>query len=551
MVPPMPSIAKSPAWKSLTAHAKATAPLHLRELLKDGTRSAAMRVAHNGITLDFSRQNATAETTGLLLALAKEAGLSTKIAAMAAGFKINTTENRAVLHVALRASKGTAISVDGQDVVPEVLAVQKRIAAFSDAVRSGKWKGATGKALTDVVAIGIGGSYLGPEFVFEALKCDKTCAKAAAGRRLRFLANVDPIDVTRALEDLDPETTLVVVVSKTFTTAETMLNARTLRSWLVKHLGAKAVPKHMVAVSTNLPEVEKFGIDPANAFGFWDWVGGRYSVCSAVGLLPLALQYGWKPVDKFLAGARDIDQHLLTAPLEQNLPVLLGLYGVWNSSFLGRSTRALLPYCQALLKFAPHIQQVDMESNGKRVALDGSTLPFEAGEIDFGEPGTNGQHSFYQLVHQGRVVPADFIGFKRSQQAIKLAGEPVSNHDELMSNFFAQPDALACGKTAAELRAEGVPEALVPHKEFPGNRPSNVLLLEQLDPFTCGQLLALYEHRTAVQGFIWGINSFDQWGVELGKVLAKQVRTQLAAKKPDLSQFNPSTQALLTAYRKG
>ena len=550
MVPTMPSIAKSPAWKSLTAHAKATASLHLRDLLQDGKRSVAMRAAHGGIVLDFSRQNATAETTGLLLALAKEAGLSTKLAAMAAGFKINTTENRAVLHVALRAAKGTAIPVDGQDVVPEVLAVQKRIAGFSDAVRSGKWKGATGKALTDVVAIGIGGSYLGPEFVFEALKSDKACVKAAAGRRLRFLANVDPIDVTRALEDLDPETTLVVVVSKTFTTAETMLNARTLRSWLVKHLGAKAVPKHMVAVSTNLAEVEKFGIDPANAFGFWDWVGGRYSVCSAVGLLPLALQYGWKPIDKFLAGARDIDQHLLNAPLESNLPVLLGLYGVWNSTFLGRSTRALLPYCQALLKLAPHIQQVDMESNGKRVALDGSVLPFEAGEIDFGEPGTNGQHSFYQLVHQGRVVPADFIGFKKSQQPVKLAGEPVSNHDELMSNFFAQPDALACGKTAAELRAEGVPEALVPHKEFPGNRPSNVLLLDQLDPFTCGQLLALYEHRTAVQGFIWGINSFDQWGVELGKVLAKQVRTQLAAKKPDLSKFNPSTQALLALYKK-
>jgi len=294
--------------------------------------------------------------------------------------------------------------------VAEVLKVQGQIKRFAEAVRGGKWKGATGKSLTDVVAIGIGGSYLGPEFVFEALRTDPACAKAAAGRRLRFLANIDPIDVTRALDDLDPETTLVVVISKTFTTAETMLNARTLRTWLVKHLGEKAVAKQMVAVSTNLAEVAKFGIDPKNVFGFWDWVGGRYSVWSAVGLVPLALQYGWKPMERLLAGARDLDQHLLTTPLEKNLPVLLGLYGVWNSTFLGRATRALLPYCQALLKFAPHIQQVDMESNGKRVALDGSVLPFEAGEIDFGEPGTNGQHSFYQLVHQGRVVPADFIG---------------------------------------------------------------------------------------------------------------------------------------------
>ena len=550
MLPPMPSIASSSAWKSLTAHAASVQKLHLRDLLADAKRGAAMTAGHGGILLDYSRQNATAETTKLLLALAKEANLAAKLTAMAAGEKINTSENRAVLHIALRAAKGTKIVLDGQDTVAEVLKVQAQIKRFAEAVRGGTWKGATGKTLTDVVAIGIGGSYLGPEFVFEALRTDPACAKAAEGRRLRFLANIDPIDVTRALDDLDPETTLVVVISKTFTTAETMLNARTLRGWLVKHLGEKAVAKQMVAVSTNLAEVAKFGIDPKNVFGFWDWVGGRYSVWSAVGLVPLALQYGWKPMERLLAGARDLDQHLLTTPLEKNLPVLLGLYGVWNSTFLGRATRALLPYCQALLKFAPHIQQVDMESNGKRVALDGSVLPFEAGEIDFGEPGTNGQHSFYQLVHQGRVVPADFIGFRRSQRAIKLAGEPVSNHDELMSNFFAQPDALACGKTATELRAEGVPEALVPHKEFPGNRPSNVLLLDQLDPFTCGQLLALYEHRTAVQGFIWGINSFDQWGVELGKVLAKQVRTQLAAKKPDLSKFNPSTQALLALYKK-
>ena len=322
----------------------------------------------------------------------------------------------------------------------------------------------------------------------------------------------------------------------------------------MKKLGAKAVSKHMVAVSTNLKDVAAFGIDPKNAFGFWDWVGGRYSVCSAVGVVPLALQYGFAQVQKFLAGAHSVDQHLLTAPLEKNVPVLMGLFGVWNSSFLGHHTRALLPYCQALLKLAPHIQQVDMESNGKRVALDGETLPFAAGEINFGEPGTNGQHSFYQLVHQGRTVPADFIGFIKSQQPVMIKGEVVANHDELMANFFAQPDALAYGKTAAQLRAEGVAETLVPHKEFPGNRPSNVLLLDKLDAYSTGQLLALYEHRTAVQGFIWGINSFDQWGVELGKVLAKQVRTQLAGSrgkgKAAVAGFNPSTTALLKRYLK-
>ena len=554
MLRPMPLISASPAWKALLTHAKQIQSLHLRELVQDAKRCATLTTEFDGIVLDQSRQNATIDTKRLLLDLASAAGVAGKLKAMVSGQKINTAEGRAVLHVALRAADGTSIIVDGQDVVPPVIAVQEQIKAFSDAVRAGTWKGATGKALTDVVAIGIGGSYLGPEFVYEALRTDKVCAKAATGRRLRFLANIDPIDVTRALDGLDPATTLVVVISKTFTTAETMLNARTVRAWLVKTLGAKAVAKHMVAVSTNLPEVEKFGIDPANVFGFWDWVGGRYSVCSAVGLVPLALHFGWKPMAEFLGGARSVDQHLLSTPLERNLPVQMGLFGVWNSTFLGHPTRALLPYCQALLKFAPHIQQVDMESNGKRVALDGVVLPFAAGEINFGEPGTNGQHSFYQLLHQGRVVPADFIGFRLSQQPAELKGEAVSNHDELMSNFFAQPDALACGKTAGELRAEGVTEMLIPHKEFPGNRPSNVLLLEQLTPRTCGQLLALYEHRTAVQGFVWGINSFDQWGVELGKVLAKQVRTQLSGSrgkaKAAVAGFNPATTAMLKRYLK-
>ncbi|MBA3846121.1 MAG: glucose-6-phosphate isomerase [Planctomycetes bacterium] len=545
-------ITSTAAWQALTRHAGAIQSTHLRDLVADAKRCARLTAEHDGIVLDCSRQNATDETVRLLMDLAREAKLTDKIAAMFAGAKINGSEDRAVLHAALRAPKGERIVVDGGDVMPEVHAVLARIKAFSDAVRSGKWKGATGKKLVDVVAIGIGGSYLGPEFVSEALRTEPACAKAAAGRRLRFLANVDPIDVTRALDGLNPATTLVVVISKTFTTAETMLNARTVRAWLTKKLGAKAVAKHMVAVSTNLTDVAAFGIDPKNAFGFWDWVGGRYSVWSAVGVLPLALQYGFKPLAQVLAGGRSLDEHFRDAPIERNLPVLLGLFGVWNSSFLGRASRALLPYCQALNKFAPHIQQVDMESNGKRVALDGSALGFDAGEVDFGEPGTNGQHSFYQLIHQGRVVPCDFIGFKRSQQPIALKGEVVANHDELMANFFAQPDALAFGKTADECRAEGVPAALIPHKVFPGNRPSNVILMDALTPYAVGQLLALYEHRTAVQGFIWGLNSFDQWGVELGKVLAKQVRTQLASSRSKkgaaVAGFNPATTAMLGRY---
>jgi glucose-6-phosphate isomerase len=545
------SIARTPAWKALQQHNREIEGTHLRDLMQDAKRCASMVATFDDIVLDYSRQNATEKTTKLLIGLAKKAGLEKNLRAMASGKKINPTEDRAVLHVALRADRTQKIMLDGENVVAHVHAVLQKIKRFSDQVRSGKWKGATGKPLTDVVAIGIGGSYLGPEFVYEALRTDPTAAQAAQGRRLRFLANVDPIDVTRALDEFNPETTLVVVISKTFTTAETMLNAKTVRQWLVNKLGVKAVAKHMVAVSTNLKDVAAFGIDPLNAFGFWDWVGGRYSVCSAVGVVPLALQYGFKQVERFLSGARSIDQHVLTAPLNKNIPVLMGLFGVWNSSFRGHATRALLPYCQALLKLAPHIQQVDMESNGKRVALDGKPLPFEAGEINFGEPGTNGQHSFYQLVHQGRVVPADFIGFKYSQQPQEVKNEVVSNHDELMANFFAQPDALAYGKTAEQCRAEGVKPELVPHKEFPGNRPSNVLLLKKLDAYTVGQILAIYEHRTAVQGFIWGINSFDQWGVELGKVLAKQVRNQLAGSRKTsakISGFNPATTALLKHY---
>ncbi|RUL89252.1 glucose-6-phosphate isomerase [Tautonia sociabilis] len=546
------SIAASTPWNNLTRHAREIAGLHLRDLIQDADRCRAMTAKAEGITLDFSRQNATTETFQLLLALAEEARLRDKIRAMFRGDRINSTEDRAVLHVALRAPKGESITLDGINVVDEVHDVLDKIRAFSEKVRSGSWTGATGRPLTDVVSIGIGGSYLGPEFVHEAFRTDPECARSAEGRRLRFLANVDPIDVARNLEGLNPETTLVVVVSKTFTTAETMLNAKTLRQWLVTALGPDSVAKHMVAVSTNLEAVQAFGIDPANAFGFWNWVGGRYSVCSAVGVLPLALQYGMEHVGHFLDGAHAIDRHFLDTPTERNIPAILGLFGVWNSTFLGRPDRALLPYCQALLKLAPHIQQVDMESNGKRVGLDGQPVPFPTGEVDFGEPGTNGQHSFYQLLHQGRVVPADFIGFTKSQRPMDVPGEPVSNHDELMANFFAQPDALAVGKTAEEVAAEGVPADLVPHKVFPGNRPSNVLLVDgRLTPDAVGRILAVYEHRTAVQGFLWGINSFDQWGVELGKVLAKQVRSQLARSRKEgapIEGFNPSTTALLKTY---
>ena len=547
----MATIDQTEAWKKLAAHVGTIERTHLRELMKDEKRCAALVAEHDGIFLDYSRQRVTAETLDLLFALAEQAGLAAKIAGMFAGEHLNRTEDRAVMHVALRARRDETYTVGKKNVVPDVHHVLGRIAGFADRVRAATWKGATGEPLTDVVAIGIGGSYLGPEFVHEALRTDPACARAAEGRRLRFLANVDPVDVARATEGLRPESTLVVVISKTFTTAETMLNARTLRGWIVRRLGESAVSKHVIAVSTNLEEVRRFGIDPENAFGFWDWVGGRYSVTSAVGVVPLALQYGFDAVQRFLAGARAIDRHFAEADPRQNLPVILGLLGVWNSSFLGYASRALLPYSQALLKLAPHIQQVDMESNGKRVTLEGETLGFDAGEVDFGEPGTNGQHSFYQLIHQGRVVPCDFVGFAESQNPISVEGEAVSNHDELMANFFAQPDALAFGKTADELRAEGIAEKLIPHRTFPGNRPSSSLLLPKLDAYTTGQLLALYEHRTAVQGFVWGVNSFDQWGVELGKVLAKRVRGTIAAARAageTPSGFNPSTDALLRRY---
>ncbi|XP_051140827.1 glucose-6-phosphate isomerase, cytosolic [Andrographis paniculata] len=544
-------ICETQPWKSLKVHVEEIKKTHLRELMGDKERCQSMMVEFDGMLLDYSRQCATLDTLNKLKTLSEAAQLKEKINRMFNGERINSTENRSVLHVALRAPRDSVINSDGKNVVPDVWQVLDKIKDFSERVRSGAWVGATGKVLKDVIAIGIGGSFLGPLFVHTALQTDSEAAKFASGRQLRFLANVDPIDVARNIAGLNPETTLVVVVSKTFTTAETMLNARTIREWISAALGPQAVAKHMVAVSTNLTLVEKFGIDPNNAFAFWDWVGGRYSVCSAVGVLPLSLQYGFAVVEKFLNGAASIDQHFHSAPFEKNIPVLLGLLSVWNVSFLGYPARAILPYSQALEKFAPHIQQVSMESNGKGVSIDGVPLPYEAGEIDFGEPGTNGQHSFYQLIHQGRVIPCDFIGVVKSQQPVYLKGELVSNHDELMSNFFAQPDALAYGKTPEQLLHENVPPNLITHKTFSGNRPSLSLLLPSLNAYNIGQLLAIYEHRIAVEGFVWGINSFDQWGVELGKSLATQVRKQLHAsrkKGESLEGFNFSTTLLLARY---
>ncbi|KAF2299919.1 hypothetical protein GH714_005955 [Hevea brasiliensis] len=468
-------------WKNLKAHVEDLKKTHLRDLLSDTERCKSMMIEFDGIMLDYSRQQATVDTVDKLYNLAE----------------INSTENRSVLHVALRAARNAVINSDGKNVVPDVWNVLDKIKQFSEKVRNGSWVGATGKPLTNVIAIGIGGSFLGPLFVHNALQTDSEASKYAEGRQLRFLANVDPIDIARNTAGLSPETTLVVVVSKTFTTAETMLNARTLRAWISKELGPSAVAKHMVAVSTNLMLVEKFGIDPNNAFAFWDWVGGR-----------------------FLKGASSIDQHFSSASFEKNSYYL---DGHWD----------MHPYKILNLMSITFALQVSMESNGKGVSIDGVPLPFETGEIDFGEPGTNGQHSFYQLIHQGRVIPCDFIGVVKSQQPVYLE------------------DALAYGKTAEQLQKENVQQHLIPHKTFSGNRPSLSILLSSLDAYKIGQLLAIYEHRVAVQGFIWGINSFDQWGVELGKSLATQVRKQLNAsrtKGEPVEGFNFSTTTILTRY---
>lgn len=521
-------------WKRLQKHAEHIETIHLKEMLQDAERCDAMYAVHDGVYLDYSRQRVNMDTMKFLFDLAEKQGLKGKIEAMASGEKINFTEDRAVLHTALRADKseiGTII-VDGMDVVQEIHEVLDQIRIFTDGVRSGKLRGYTGKRLRNIVSVGIGGSYLGPEFLHECLKTEPEGIHAALGYNLRFLSNVDPVDVERTCADLDPEETLIVVVSKTFTTAETMLNARTMRQWLWDFMGndADVVRMHMVACASTsaVNEVKSFGINTdTGLFRFWDFIGGRYSVCSAAGAVPISLLYGFEIFEKFLKGANSMDKHFLSAPFDRNIPVLMGLLGVWNTSFLKYQSRTTLPYAEALLKLPAHIQQLDMESNGKYMTKQGLEVDYPVGEIDFGEAGTNGQHSFYQLLHMGQTVPCDFIGFIQSQHDFCLDDESLSSHDELMANFFAQPDALANGKTPEEVRAEGVSDELLPHRVFKGNRPSLSLLLPKLTAYVCGQLLALYEHRTVVQGFMWDINSFDQWGVELGKKLAIEVKNHM------------------------
>ena len=528
-----------PAWQALAAHRDVIAATDLRRLFAtDPGRGQRMTLTAAGVHLDYSKHRVTDETLGLLVALAGQAGVRARIDAMFTGQKINATERRAVLHVALRAPRGTVIRVDGEDVVPGVHAVLDAMSAFSDKVRRGEWLGHTGRRIVNVVNIGIGGSDLGPVMALEALR-----HYSDRGMNFRFVSNVDGTDFAEAVRDLDPAETLFVVASKTFTTLETMTNARTARAWSIAGLGgdATSVAKHFVAVSTNAEEVAKFGIDTANMFGFWDWVGGRYSMDSAIGLSTM-LAIGPGAFGDMLAGFHEMDEHFRTAPFERNLPVLMGLISLWYADFFGAQTVAVLPYDQYLKRFPAYLQQLTMESNGKRVRLDGAPVGYDTGPIYWGEPGTNGQHSFYQLIHQGtRLVPCDFILFAKTLNPLG------QHHDLLAANVFAQGEALAFGKTAEEVRAEGVPEWLVPHRMFPGNRPSSTLLLERLTPAALGRLVALYEHAVFVQGAVWGINPFDQWGVELGKMLAQRIVPELAAGVEP--HHDSSTTALIHRYR--
>ncbi len=535
-------LTQRPAWKTLTAHHKKIKGLHLKKLFAtDPKRGERMTAEAVGLFLDYSKNRITSETLKLLLKLADESGLKPRIKAMFSGEKINITENRAVLHVALRAPKGEKIFVDGADVVPEVHAVLDKMEAFAKRIRSGAWKGFTGKRIANIVNIGIGGSDLGPVMAYEALKhySDRSLT-------FRFVSNVDGIDFVEATHDLDPAETLFIVSSKTFTTLETMTNAGSARDWLLKGLGGnpKAVAKHFVAVSTNAEKVSAFGIDTANMFGFWDWVGGRYSMDSAIGLSTM-LAIGPKNYRAMLAGFHEMDEHFRTAPFAQNLPVLMGLLSVWNNNFLGAETVAVLPYEQYLKRFPAYLQQLTMESNGKHVTLDGKHVNYQTGPVYWGEPGTNGQHSFYQLIHQGtRLIPCDFIAFG---QTLTQLGR---HHDILMANVFAQAEALAFGKTAEEVKAEGTKGALVAHRVFEGNRPSNVILAAKLTPEVLGKLVALYEHIVFTQGTIWNINSFDQWGVELGKALAQRIVPELESKTPPKLNHDSSTNGLIRRYRK-
>src|SRR6202162_345646 len=518
--PTKPPRTRQKAWSALASHYKAVSKLHLQQLfVDDPKRGERLAVEAVGLYLDYSKNRVTDETLKLLVALAEESGLRARIDAMFRGDKINITEKRAVLHVALRAPRGTSIVVDGENVVPQVHAVLDKMTDFANRVRSGAWKGHTGKRIRNIVNIGIGGSDLGPVMAYEALK-----SYSDRGLTLRFVSNIDGTDLVEATRDLDPAETLFIVASKTFTTLETMTNAQSARAWALHGLGGdvKAVAKHFVAVSTNSAKVSEFGIDTANMFGFWDWVGGRYSMDSAIGLSTM-LAIGPENFRAMLAGFHQMDEHFRTAPFEQNLPVLMGMLTVWNSNFFDAQTVAVLPYEQYLKRFPAYLQQLTMESNGRHVTLEGAPVDYQTGPIYWGEPGTNGQHSFYQLIHQGtKLVPCDFIGFCR---ALNPLGR---HHDLLLSNIFAQAEALAFGKTPEEVKAEGTPDGLVPHRVFEGNRPSNTIFAEQLTPATLGKLVALYEHSVFTQGTIWGIDSFDQWGVELGKVLAQRIIPELS-----------------------
>src|SRR5947209_14642858 len=534
-------LTERPEWKALEAHYQQIQDVHLRTLFSDdpkrGERFACDAV---GIYLDYSKNRMTDETLRLLLALAQSSGLRERIDAMFGGEKINVTENRAVLHVALRAPKDESIIVDGENVVPEVHAVLDKMANFSNRVRSGAWKGYTGKRMRNIVNIGIGGSDLGPFMAYEALKyySDRNLT-------VRFVSNVDGNEFVEVTRDLDPAETLFIVSSTTFTTLETLTNAHSARDWCVRALGSEeAVAKHFVAVSTNAKEVEKFGIDTANMFEFWDWVGGRYSYDSSIGL-SLMIAIGPEQFRAMLAGFHEMDEHFRTTPFERNLPVLLGLIGIWYNNFFGAETVAVLPYDYYLERLPAYLQQLDMESNGKHVDLDGHRVHYQTGPIIWGQPGTNGQHAFYQLIHQGtKLIPCDFISFCQSLNPLK------PHHDLLMANFFAQTEALAFGKTAEEVAADGVAAFQVPHRTFEGNCPTNTILAERLTPETLGKLIALYEHKVFVQGTIWDINSFDQWGVELGKVLANRIIPELESTDEPRLAHDSSTNTLIRRYRK-
>src|SRR5271155_5423550 len=538
----MAPLTELPAWKALGEHHKQIEAVHLRQLFADDTqRAAKYNVEAAGLFLDYSKNRITDETVKLLIQLAEESGLTARRDAMFSGEKINITEKRAVLHVALRAPKGEKIVVDGEDVVPAVHEVLDKMAAFAERVRSGAWKGHTGKPIKNIINIGIGGSDLGPVMAYEALKhySDRT-------RTFRFVSNVDGADFVEATVDLNPDETLFIISSKTFTTLETMTNANSAREWALKGLGGdeKAVAKHFVAVSTNAAEVTKFGIDTANMFGFWDWVGGRYSMDSAIGLSTM-LAIGPDNFRAMLSGFHQIDEHFRTAPFKQNIPVLMGLLSIWYGDFFGAQTSGVFPYEQYLKRFPAYLQQLTMESNGKHVTLDGTHVNYQTGAIYWGEPGTNGQHSFYQLIHQGtELIPCDFIAFA---QALNPVGR---HHDMLLANVFAQAEALAFGKTPEQVKKEGTPDWLVPHRVFEGNRPSNVIFLDKLTPEVLGKLVALYEHSVFTQGTIWHIDSFDQWGVELGKVLAQRIIPEIESPAEPKLAHDSSTNSLIRRYRK-